>query len=117
MIKGAFGEYKGVKYTVLDARKKGKGIEAEIEVDTKKIGERGYAVVEMMGPNNKKEHVVMITKSKASEAKFVIILSEEIVKQLMVDLMTDKDISIKWKRRKQAGAELIQAQTSFPAKH
>ena len=59
----------------------------------------------------------MITKSKASEAKFVIILSEEIVKQLMVDLMTDKDKSIKWKRRKQAGAELIQAQTSFPAKH
>ena len=54
MIKGAFGEYKGVKYTVLDARKKGKGIEAEIEVDTKKIGERGYAVMEMMGPNNKK---------------------------------------------------------------
>ena len=37
MIKGAFGEYKGVKYTVLDARKKGKGIEAEIEVDTKKM--------------------------------------------------------------------------------
>ena len=54
MIKGAFGEYKGVKYTVLDARKKGKGIEAEIEVDTKKIGGRGYAFMEVMGPNNKK---------------------------------------------------------------
>ena len=100
MVKGAFGEYNGVKYNVKDARKKGTGIEAEIEVDTKKISERGFAVMEMMGPNNRKEHVVMITKSKASEAKFVIILSEEIVKPMMVDFMNDKDISAMDKEEK-----------------
>ena len=100
MVKGNFGKYNGVKYNVKDARKKGTGIEAEIEVDTKKISERGFAVMEMMGPNNRKEHVVMITKSKASEAKFVIILSEEIVKPMMVDFMNDKDISAMDKEEK-----------------
>ena len=55
MIRGASGKYRGVKYQVLDERKKGAGIEAEVEVETKKCGERGIAVLEMMGPNNRKE--------------------------------------------------------------
>ena len=112
MIKGASAEYRGVKYTVLDARKKGAGIEAEVAVETKKVGERGVAVLEMMGPNNRKEFVVMITKSKSSESKFVVILTEKILKPMMLDFMMDVDVQNQIKREKTAKRQESQIKCS-----
>ena len=93
IIKGVSGGYRGVKFDVKDVRKKGVGVEAEVEIETKKHGERGIAILEMLGPNNKKEYVVMITKSKSSEAKFVNLLTEEIIKPMMNDFIMDKDVN------------------------
>ena len=116
--KGRNGEYRGVKYTVLDERKKGAGIEADVEVDTQKPGERGTAVLELMGPNNKKEYVVMITKYKASEAKFVTLLTEKIIKPMMSDLMLDIDInnSLEIKQRSKSAIKCVQCDKTFKSK-
>ena len=113
--KGINAEYRGVKYKVLDERKKGAGIEAEVEVETQKHGECGIAVLELMGPNNRNEYVVMITKSKASKAKFVTFLTEEIIKPLMSDLMLDIHInnSLEIKQKSKSVIKCVQCDTSW----
>ena len=64
-----------------DTRMNGVGL--EIEVEMVENGDKGIAVVKLYGPNTKKDNVVMITKSKGSESKFVTILAEKIVKPLI----------------------------------
>ena len=91
-VKGVQKDYRGLKFKALDRREKGTGIEAEVEVETKRHAERGNAIVQLLGPNNKKEHVVMILKSKGSEAKFVVYLAEEIIKPMMENFIEDKSV-------------------------
>ena len=90
MVKGAQKDYGEYKFKILDVREKGTGLEAEIEVETKKLAERGNAIIQLIGPNNRKEYVAMILKLKASEAKFVVFLAEGIVKPMIEDLVMDK---------------------------
>ena len=93
LVKGVQKEYRGLKFKALDRREKGTGIEAEVEIETnKKHAERGNAFVQLLGPNNKKEHVVMVLKSKGSEAKFVVYLAEEIIKPMMENFIEDKNV-------------------------
>ena len=65
-----------------DDRKNGTGIDIDVEVVDGK--ERGVGILKLYGPNSKKkENVIMVSKSKDSEHKFVIILTEKVIKPLM----------------------------------
>ena len=79
--KGSIKEIEGIEFKVLDVRVKGNETIVEIEMDEN--SDRGIAVAKLFETNKKKENVVMISKSKASDAKFVIILAEQIIKPLM----------------------------------
>ena len=79
--RGESKDVDGTEIKVLDARKN--GVELEIEVEILNKGNRGVAVIKLYGPNKKKESVVMVTKSKESDAKYVTILAEQVIKPLM----------------------------------
>ena len=82
MKKGVQDEICNVKFKVLDDRKNGTGIDIDVEVVDGK--ERGVGILKLYGPNSKKkENVIMVSKSKDSEHKFVIILTEKVIKPLM----------------------------------
>ena len=76
--KGFDRDINGIKYKALDIRKKGAGLEMDIEVFDKDI--RGVAILKLYGPNSKKENVVTVTKSRESDSKYVQILAEQVVK-------------------------------------
>ena len=74
----------GREFRVLDARNN--GIAVDIEIETIDKGDKGIAMVKLYGPyskKDKKDNVVMVTKSKQSESKFVTIIAEKIVKPLI----------------------------------
>ena len=81
MKKGAQSEIHGMQYKALDTRNKGTALEIDVEMTHK--GVSGVAVLKLYGPNKSKEYVVMISKSKRSDHKFVTILANEIIKPLM----------------------------------
>ena len=67
----------------------GAGLELDIEIVDK--GDRGIAVIKLYGPSSKKkESVVMATKSKGSESKFVIVLAQKNVKPLIYKFLGDE---------------------------
>ena len=53
MKKGVTAEVNGIEFKVLDTRKNGGGLDVEIELADK--NSRGIAVLQLFGPNKKKE--------------------------------------------------------------
>ena len=81
MKKGAVGELNGIKFKVLDTRTNGAGLDVEVELMENK--NRGIAVLKIYGPNTKKKNVLTVTKRKGSDAKYLIILAEQVIKPLI----------------------------------
>ena len=90
MKKGAVGEINEVKFKVLDTRKNGAGLDIEIELTVNK--DRGISVMKLYGPNNKKQNVVTINKSKGSDYKYVTTLAEKIVKPLIIRFLEGDNV-------------------------
>ena len=91
--KGVSSNVAGREYRVLDARKN--GIALDIEIETIDQGDKGIAMVKLYGPyskKDKKDNVVMVTKSKQSESKFVTIIAEKIVKPLIAGFLGCENI-------------------------
>ena len=55
----------------------------DVEIELVEKSSRGIAVLKLFGPNKEKENVVMVTKSKGSESKYVTMLAEQIIKPLV----------------------------------
>ena len=89
MKKGAVGEVNEIKFKVLDTRTNGAGLDVEIEMASN--NSRGIAVLKLYGPSTKKQNVVMVTKSRESDSKFVIMLAEEVIKPLMIKFLGGED--------------------------
>ena len=88
LVKGDVNDIDGIKFRVLDTRKNGVALDIEIEMIAK--GDKGIALVKLYGPYErkaKKDNVVMITKSKQSDSKFVTILAEQIIKPLITGFL------------------------------
>ena len=69
---------------ILDARKVGVAVEVEVQMLNK--DDKGIAMVKLYGPydkEDKKDNVIMVTKSKQSGEKFVTILAENVIKPLI----------------------------------
>ena len=77
MIKG------NVKFTALDTKIQGAGLEIDVAVSNKKS--RGNAILKIYGPKDdtKKDNTVTVSKSKESDAKFIVILAEKVIVPLM----------------------------------
>ena len=88
MKKGVQNEIGTIKFKALDVRKKGTGIEVDVEIVEN--GNRGVAVLKLFGLNSKKENVIMVNKSKESDNNQVIILGQKIVKPLIKKLAGEK---------------------------
>ena len=89
--KGVSKDIAGTNFRVLDARKN--GIALDIEIEMIDNGDKGIAMLKIYGPYSKKEkkdNVVMVTKSKQSDIKFVTILAERIVKPLIAGYCSKK---------------------------
>ena len=107
MIKGKENEFNGTIFKALDVRKQGNGL--EIDIDIKDKIERGKAVMKLYGPSSKKkENVVMVTKYKESDSKFVTKLTDNVVKPMMEKMLNQaeakmaikKSVSLKVKKQK-----------------
>ena len=85
MIKGSQGEINGINFKSLDTRKIGTEMTIDVEIHDGK--QRGIALLKLYDINNKKENVVMVSKSKKSDHEFVTILAEKVTKPLMEKLM------------------------------
>ena len=83
MIKGQPQEIENIKFTALDTKIQGCGLEIDVEVMNNK--NRGVAVLKIYGPkeDNKKDNTVTVSKFKQSDSKFVVILAEKVVIPLM----------------------------------
>ena len=71
-------------FRILDARKSGIAMDFEVQMISK--DDKGIAMVKLYGPydkEDKKDNVVMITKSRESDEKFVTILAENVIKPLI----------------------------------
>ena len=73
MKKGIVNEIGNIKFKALDRRVQGAGLEMDVEIVENKS--RGVSLLKLYGPSTKKEYVVTLSKSKASDSKFVIILA------------------------------------------
>ena len=96
MKKGIENDFNGIMFKALDTRKQGNGLEIDIEITDK--NDRGKAVMKLYGPSSKKkENVVMITKYKESDSKYVEKLTENIVRPMIKRMrnQTETKISIK----------------------
>ena len=86
MKKGVNKDVNQVKIKVLDVRKNGAGTDIEIEMVENNA--RGISLLKLYGPSSKKkESVVMVSKSKESDQKFVILLAEKVIKPLMAEFV------------------------------
>ena len=83
MVKGAKFEVENIKCTVLDVRNKGIELEVDIQMEGNGRDSRGVAVVKLYGPNKKKENVVLVTKNKQSDIRFVTLMAENVIKPLI----------------------------------
>ena len=88
MKKGIQRDINGIKFKVLDTRTQGTGLEIDVEMEDN--GSRGIAVLKLYGPSSKKkESVVMVSKDKDSESKYVTILAQKIIKPLMINVLDE----------------------------
>ena len=88
MKKGTNNEIQTIKYKALDTRKKGTGLEIDVEVVDNKA--RGVALLKLYGPSSKDEYVVTVSKSRKSDLKYVIILAEKVIKPLMNRFLSEE---------------------------
>ena len=78
-----------IQFKVLDSRTQGTGLEIDVEMEER--GSRGIAVLKLYGPSSKKkESVVMVSKNKESESKYVTILAQKIIKPLMIKVLDEE---------------------------
>ena len=87
-VKKAFN---GTMLRVLDTRKNGVALDIEIQIQSK--SDRGIALLKLHGPYNqsdKKDNVIMITKNKRSHEKFVVILTEKVIKPLIAQFVNNE---------------------------
>ena len=87
MIKGFIGEVNDVKIQVLDSRII--GAELSIEIQCFQSNSRGNAVLKLYGPSTKKQNVVMVTRSKGNEVKYVVMLAEKVIEPLINKFLND----------------------------
>ena len=90
--KGFIGEMNGIKIKVLDTRINGAELAIEIECVHNK--NRGIAVLKLYGPSTKNQNVVLVTKSKESDFKYVILLAEQIIEPMIHKLLKNEEIDI-----------------------
>ena len=91
LTKGVVDEVNGIQIKVLDSRKNGTA--QDIEIECVKNSNRGIAVLKLYGPSSKKkQNVVMVTKSKESDSKYVTMLAQSVIKPLIDKFLggTDK---------------------------
>ena len=83
MIKGQPNEINKVQFKALDTKIQGVGLEIDVEIVNNR--NRGIAVLKIYGPKEdiKKENTVTVSKSKESDAKFVVLLAEKVIIPLM----------------------------------
>ena len=81
MVKGFKGDINGIKMEVLDSRIV--GAELAIDIACTKNKNRGIAVMKIYGPSTKKQNVVMATKSKGSDTKYMVMLAKEVIEPLI----------------------------------
>ena len=83
MIKGQPNEIDNVKFTALDTRIQGVGLEIDVKITSNRNS--GIAVLKIYGPKEdiKKENTVTVSKSRESDSKFIVLLAEKVVKPLM----------------------------------
>ena len=83
MIKGKSNEVGKVKFTALDTKIQGAGLDIDVQVHNNK--NRGNAVLKIYGPKEdiKKDNTVTVSKSKESDSKFIVILAEKVIVPLM----------------------------------
>ena len=80
--KGVENEFNETIFKALDIRKQGDGLEIDTQITDK--NERGIAVIKLYGPSKKKkENVVMVTKYKESDSKFVTKMTEKVIKPMI----------------------------------
>ena len=105
--RGKENDFNGTKFKALDIRKQGNGLEIDIEIKDKT--DRGKAVIKLYGPSTKKkENVVMVTKYKESDSKYVTKLTDNVVKPMMQKMLNQvetrmslkKSVSTKVKKQK-----------------
>ena len=90
MKKGIENELDGTIFTALDSRKQGNGLEIDVEIADK--NDRGKAVMKLYGPSSKKkENVVMVTKYKESDSKYVEKLTENVVRPMIKRMLNQNE--------------------------
>ena len=92
MKKGFIGEFNIIQIKVLDTRTH--GAELAIEIECEVNNSRGIAVLKLYGPSTKKQNVVMVTKSKESDHKYVVMLAERVIEPLMHKFLKDEENAI-----------------------
>ena len=90
MVRGAKGEINKIEYTVLDKRPAGTGLDIDIQV--KENNSRGNAFLKLYGPSKKKQNVVLVTRSKGNDSKFMKILAEQVIKPLIDQILASDEI-------------------------
>ena len=109
MIKGKTNEVGNVKFTALDTKKQGAGLEVDVQVSNNKS--RGNAILKIYGPKDdtKKDNTVTVSKSKESDAKFIVILAEKVIVPLM-DGFLSGDMKIPdWEPNSNKGGSVMEA--------
>ena len=92
MKKGYIGNFNGIQIKVLDTRKS--GFELAIDIECEQSKNREIAVLKLYGPSTKKLNVVMISKNKESDVKYVVMLAEEVIEPLINQFLKDEGDSI-----------------------
>ena len=87
MIKWFIGEVNDVNIQVLDSRII--GAELSIEIQCSQSKNRGNAVLKLYGPSTRKQNVVMVTRSKGSEVKYVVTLAKKVIEPLINNFLND----------------------------
>ena len=90
MTKGFVGDVNGVKINVKDSRII--GAELAIDIECSQNNNRGLAVLKLYGPSTKKQNVIMATKSKGSDAKYVVMLAEKVIDTLVEQFLNDGNV-------------------------
>ena len=110
LTKGIQKKINGIQIKVLDARKQGAGLEIVIEITDKK--ERGKSVIKIYDSNPKKK-TITISKSKGCDQKFVILLTEKIVKPLIRIYLSGQEAKLEKLKEGEAGNKCEKCNKQF----
>ena len=87
LVRGTKFDVGNINCTVLDVRNKGIENEVDIQMNQNEKDGRGVAVIKMYGPNKKKENVVLVTKYKQSDIKFVALMAKNVIRPLITKFL------------------------------